>query len=81
MHQSYTNGEQHVDSRESRISRDKKDVNKILKFFESHYPFPNVSSIMSIATGVIGGPEVNCYDAEELGTESMQDFFINHLQN
>lgn len=48
----FTNSEQHVDMRESRIKRDTSDSKKLMDWFTQHHPFPNVADISSHRTGV-----------------------------
>lgn len=40
---SYSMSEQHVDSKESRITRDAADLEKLLEFFNRYNPFPDMS--------------------------------------
>lgn len=61
--------EQHVDSRPSRQERDNADVAKLEKWFSSHPPFPVLNAIVSLGTGIVGGPEINCFDAEKVGLD------------
>lgn len=46
--------EQHVDASDSRMKKDAKDIRKLLEWFSTHDPFPEVSKIVSIASGVVG---------------------------
>ena len=63
--------EQHIELRSSRIMRDNKDTEKFRKWFLSHPPFSENKEIMSIATGMIGDGNVNCYKSYEIGLDSM----------
>ncbi|CAG5109356.1 Protein of unknown function [Cotesia congregata] len=63
--------EQHVDLAESRISRDKEDIQKLLFWLNTHDPFYPRSSVVSLSTGVFGGPEINCHMAIEKGQQAM----------
>lgn len=67
-----TSSEQHKDSRDSNIVRDEKDLQKLIQWFKSHSPFPSNQSLCNIATGMSGGPDVNCHEAESLGIRSVQ---------
>lgn len=73
----YHTSEQHVDSSESRIARDVKDLEKLLEFFELYNPFPQTQYIMSIFSGIVGNLEgknaINCHKAFEHGLESLQE--------
>lgn len=51
----FNTSDQHVDARDSRITRDYKDLQKIMLWFDSHDPFAHDESLMNIATGVVGG--------------------------
>jgi len=59
--------EQHVEVRDSRISRDDSDVEKVSEWLSINYPFPNTNCLMSIATGISGNDNVNCHKAYEIG--------------
>ncbi|CAD6203940.1 GSCOCG00012670001-RA-CDS, partial [Cotesia congregata] len=54
------NSEQHKDLRDANISRDEKHMRKFFDWFNKHEPFPETSTIMSIATGVASKIS-NCY--------------------
>lgn len=56
VHQS---GEQHVDSRASRMSRDEADIKKLIEFYAVHNPFPVTEQIVSITTGLVGNSTIN----------------------
>jgi len=64
--------DQHVDARDSRIKRDDADVQKIIEWFSSHDPFPQIPQIISIATSIVGDEKINCFNAYEVGLNSMQ---------
>uniref|UniRef100_A0A8D8RNS1 Uncharacterized protein n=1 Tax=Cacopsylla melanoneura TaxID=428564 RepID=A0A8D8RNS1_9HEMI len=61
--------EEHVDRRSSRIKRDTVDVEKLRTWFDAHNPFPLTSKLMSISSGIVGMPDVNCHLARELGLD------------
>lgn len=44
---------------------DDSDVTKLEEYFMQHSPFPQISVIMSITTGITGHGNVNCYTAIE----------------
>lgn len=69
---SHATSEQHVDIRPRRISKDAKYLEKLCDFFQKHYPFPQTEKIMSIYSGLIGGSEINCYNALDIGSK-LQD--------
>ncbi|KAE8745963.1 hypothetical protein FOCC_FOCC007324 [Frankliniella occidentalis] len=46
--------EQHVDLRESRVSRDQADRQRLVSWLEAHHPFDNSEGIRCISTGVRG---------------------------
>lgn len=70
---SYTSTEQHVDMRSSRIDRDTTDTDKLKTWFESHTPFPWNEKLLSISSGIVGGPEVNCHMVREIGTNGVKE--------
>ena len=63
--------DQHVDASDSRVKKDAKDIKKILEWFSSHDPFPEINKILSIASGVVGGNNINCHKAREVGIASI----------
>lgn len=66
-----SNSEQHVEVERSRIVRDEQDIEKLMFWLDSHNPFDNRSSLVSLSSGVIGGPFINCHMAFEKGEQSM----------
>lgn len=64
---------QHVDSRDSRVTRDNKDINKVVQWFTVHNSFPNIKQVISIASGIVGNDSINCHRAQTLGLESMEN--------
>ncbi|XP_044579087.1 uncharacterized protein LOC123261518 [Cotesia glomerata] len=63
--------EQHVDASDSRVKKDARDIRRLLEWFSTHDPFPEVNKIVSIASGVVGDDKINCYKAREVGLASM----------
>ncbi|CAK1580968.1 unnamed protein product [Parnassius mnemosyne] len=70
----FASGEQHVDFRQSRQQRDSRDRAKIREWFSEHPPFPKLNSLISLSTGVLGNSKVNCHQALDIGTKTMQNF-------
>ncbi|CAH0746943.1 unnamed protein product [Bemisia tabaci] len=67
--------EQHVELRNSRISRDSADCMKISEWFAHHPPFSNEGnneSIVSLSSGLTGDETINCEKAEEVGRELLK---------
>ncbi|GFS90817.1 uncharacterized protein TNCV_1004001 [Trichonephila clavipes] len=64
---------QHSDLTDARIDRDHIDVKLLVDFFIQHSPFPDTDAIISIATGITGDKEINCYDAFEKGLTVMKE--------
>lgn len=62
---------QHVDSTDSRIQRDKKDVLALKTFLVDHYPFEDIDLLQNIVSGLIGTEDINCFDALVVGIEAM----------
>lgn len=48
----FSSSEQHVEARDSRIERDSKDVQKLIKWLRIHNPFLVTDAILSLSTGV-----------------------------
>lgn len=69
--------EQHVDARKSRMSWDQQDSSKLLEWFSQHYPFTATDALMSLSSGIVGGPEVNCHLASEVGADMVKKM-VNH---
>lgn len=69
----FASSEQHVDARDSRIKRDNADILKMFEWFKEHNPFPNLSSIISLSTGLTGNENINSYDCFEIGKTNLQD--------
>ncbi|GFS82208.1 uncharacterized protein TNCV_250471 [Trichonephila clavipes] len=49
------------------IDRDDIDVKLLVDFLIQRSPFPDTDAIISIATGITGDKDINCYDAFEQG--------------
>ncbi|KAG5868450.1 hypothetical protein JTB14_037839 [Gonioctena quinquepunctata] len=64
--------EQHVDSRPSRQERDNADVIKLSKWLSQHPPFSVLDKLVSLGTGIVGGPKINCHNAEEIGRKELE---------
>ncbi|CAH1113393.1 unnamed protein product [Psylliodes chrysocephalus] len=60
--------DQHVDVSEFRVKKDAKDIKNFLNGF---HPFPEINKILSIVSGVVGGNNINCHKAYEVGITSM----------
>lgn len=69
---SFKKSYQHSDSTDARMERDDVDVKKLEEFFTQHSPFPDTDAIMSIATGITGDENINCYNAFEEGLKNMK---------
>lgn len=68
----FSKSHQHVDAREARVQKDKKDVLTIKQFLQEDNPFEDIEHLQNIATGLIGTDEINCYDALRIGIEAMK---------
>lgn len=64
--------EQHVDLSKSGINKDNDDIEKLEFWFKEHNAFPSDCPLMSLSTGIIGGPEINCHQAFERGKLVME---------
>ncbi|KAJ8879506.1 hypothetical protein PR048_020114 [Dryococelus australis] len=68
----FSSSKQHVDFSMTRITRNTADISKLVAWLENHPPFPIMSEIMSIATGVVGDCKIiNCYEAVTIGKQAM----------
>lgn len=63
--------EQHVDNSESRMKRDNNDINEFIYWLQNHSPFKPSNSSVSLSTGIIGGPNIDCHKAIEKGLLGM----------
>ncbi|XP_044004211.1 uncharacterized protein LOC122849544 [Aphidius gifuensis] len=64
--------EQHKDSTRSRINIDQKDVEKFVFWLNTHQPFTPRQTLMSLSTGAIGTPNINCHLAVIMGKKAMK---------
>lgn len=74
---SCTTSEQHVDMRTAQIERDTSDVEKLQHYFDIHPPFPLTNKLLSISSGIVGAPEINCHVAREIGIENSKQITGN----
>lgn len=77
---SFVSGEQHVDSRESRMDQDNEDVNRLQHWLSSHDPFPNSDKIFSISTGVVSDSTIDCYNALKIGVHRIKKIMGNNFK-
>eukprot|EP00795_Rhopilema_esculentum_P011181 gene11182-biopygen2781 len=68
----FSSSEQHKDTSEARISRDLKDTNSLLSFFQVRDPFSDDCSVCNIATGVTAIDTVNADVAKEVGNKILE---------
>ncbi|GBM17076.1 hypothetical protein AVEN_107517-1 [Araneus ventricosus] len=72
---------EHVDTRPSRIAGDNEDVAKLSQWLSEHNPFPKIDVIMSIASVIVGGNEVNCHLSEEIGRDMISKMMGGKFEN
>lgn len=65
----FTTSDQHIDATDSRIKRDKEDVQKCLQFQQEYDAFPISDSLMCIVSGTKGDASINCHMTYEVGTK------------
>lgn len=73
--------DQHVDARDSRIERDNEDVQKLIEWFTSHNPFPQMNQIMAIDSGIVDDDKINCHKAYEIGLIFMRSMIGEQFDN
>lgn len=78
---SCTTSEQHVDMRAAQIERDTSDVEKLKHYLDIHPPFPLTDKLLSISSGIVGAPEINCHMAREMGIEGAKQITGNSFGN
>ncbi|CAH2101246.1 unnamed protein product [Euphydryas editha] len=66
-----SNSEQHVDLFKNRMTKDDKGIRSFLFWLQERKPFENRTSLLSLSTGIIGGPTTNCHMAVEMGLKGM----------
>ncbi|KAJ8890902.1 hypothetical protein PR048_010411 [Dryococelus australis] len=71
-HKKHNREMQHVELRDSRRSRDGRDIKKFLNLFSVHQPFPTVQVLQYISTGVVADEDINCNQATTIGENSRQ---------
>lgn len=69
--------EQHKDLNEGNIKRFYKDSKLFSNWLEKHPPFLELAQVINIGTGIVGGPDVNCFDAQRIGEESYNQMLLN----
>ncbi|KAF0706902.1 Uncharacterized protein FWK35_00033648, partial [Aphis craccivora] len=52
---------------------DNKHIGILSNWLNIHSPFPELHEIMSISTGVVGNEQINCYQAQEVGQQTMKN--------
>lgn len=73
--------EHHVDARDSRISRDEAELQKLVDWFSSHDPFPNSEHLMSISSGIVADENINCHNAYEVGVYCLSTIVGNNFDD
>lgn len=63
-----SNSEQHVDTYESRVKIDNYDLQQFSFWFREHNLFEPRPNLISLSTGIIGGPTINCHMAIEISS-------------
>lgn len=77
----FSSGEQYVDFHTSRQNKDAQDRAKIYEWFNDNIPFPNMNSLLSLSTGIIGNATVNCYQHLEIGTKIIKSIVGRNFSN
>ncbi|XP_044003051.1 uncharacterized protein LOC122848794 [Aphidius gifuensis] len=65
------NSEQHIQLLKARIKLDNDHLEIFKSWFTKHDSLIQRTSIVSLSTGVMGGSEINCYEAIKKGEENM----------
>ncbi|KAF7998623.1 hypothetical protein HCN44_011031 [Aphidius gifuensis] len=66
------NSEQQIDLSRARLKLDEADTDKFYFWLNEHDPFMPRSSVVSLSTGVMGGPRINCHKAIEIGEKNIR---------
>ncbi|XP_031788953.1 uncharacterized protein LOC116417917 isoform X1 [Nasonia vitripennis] len=75
------NSEQHVDLSKSRMKRDNNDIYEFVTWLQNHNPFNHLHVLVSLSTGIIGGPNIDCHKAIEKGLQGMEDMVGKNADN
>ncbi|KAJ8672055.1 hypothetical protein QAD02_003314 [Eretmocerus hayati] len=75
------NSEQHVELRQGRMKRDQADLEKFKFWLDQHKPFEPRTSLISLSTGIVGDPSINCHKAFEVGRKSMKTMVGKNAAN
>ncbi|KAJ8890802.1 hypothetical protein PR048_010311 [Dryococelus australis] len=74
----FSSSEQHIYFSMTRITRNTANIGKLAVWLDNHTPFPIMSEIMSIATGVVGDCTIiNCYEAVTIVKQAMKKIEVN----
>lgn len=73
--------DQHVQSRLSSIDINKKHLLILCDYFANNEPFPNLPSLISLDTGLIGDETVDCHLAYEKGLEVLNRITGSYFSN
>ncbi|XP_045475385.1 uncharacterized protein LOC123686399 isoform X2 [Harmonia axyridis] len=76
-----SNSEQHVDISRSRITKDEVGIKKFLFWLDERNPFEVRTSLVSLSTGIIGGPTINCHNAVEVGLQGIATMVGKNIDN
>ena len=63
--------------RATQIERDTSDVEKLKHYYDIHPPFPLTNKLLSISSGIVGAPEINCHLVGKIGIESTKQITGN----
>ena len=61
--------------------RDNEDREKFCEWLLCHPPFSEIKEIMSVATGMTGGGNANCFESYGIGLDSMHAIIVQSLIN
>lgn len=76
-----SNSEQHVDISKSRMTKDEVGIKKFLFWLDERNPFDVRTSLVSLSTGIIGGPSINCHMAVEVGLQGITTMVGENVNN
>lgn len=71
----------HVDMRPTRMQRVQNDVTNIAEWLPQHNPFPQVDSLLSINSGVVGNETLNCHMAQEIDAAAIAKTVGNNFDS
>lgn len=72
---------QHIDASDTRITKDRSDLNKLVAVFQEQNPFPDFEGLISLSSGMIANDTVNCFNAFEIGKKILETTYGQNMKD